>query len=63
MVLDIQDSNIPNLKVPASPVKFSNPSPTIRNYPPLLCEHTKEILKSLGYQEEQIREFRNHIII
>ncbi|MCP1146693.1 CaiB/BaiF CoA transferase family protein [Lysinibacillus endophyticus] len=63
MMVDIEHPNIPNLKVPAFPVKFSNTPPTIRNHPPLLGEHTEEILKSLGYQEEQIEELRSKTII
>ena len=63
MMVDIEHPIIPNLKVPAFPVKFSNTPPTIRNYPPLLGEHTEEVLKRLGYQEEQIEQLRNNTII
>lgn len=63
MMIDIEHPNVPNLKVPAFPVKFSETKPQIRYAPPLLGEHSEEVLRSLGYSDEKIRElFENNVI-
>lgn len=46
-----------------SAVKFSETKPTIRRQPPLLGEHSSEILKELGYEEEKIKELANQAVI
>jgi len=44
------------------PVKFSKMALKIKP-PPLLGQHTEEILESLGYNQKQINEFKNRGII
>ncbi|MFJ8063206.1 CaiB/BaiF CoA transferase family protein [Psychrobacillus sp. NPDC096426] len=63
MMLDIEHPSVPNLKVPAFPVKFSATPPTVRYAPPLLGEHTNEVLQGLGYTEEAIERLRSQAII
>jgi len=40
------------------PVKFSQDQPELRIPPPLLGEHTREILKAIGYDERTIENLR-----
>ena len=45
------------------PVKLSNSENTIERRPPILGEHTEEILKDLGFTNEEIKEFKEKRII
>jgi formyl-CoA transferase/CoA:oxalate CoA-transferase len=45
------------------PVKLSNSDNLIKKRPPLLGEHTDEILQNLGFTEENIKEFKEKRII
>ena len=51
---------IPNI---GSPIKYSRTPLPIRSLAPKVGTHTKEILKSLGYSIENIREFTQKGII
>ena len=51
------------IKQVALPIKFSKTPSKIKTPPPLLGEHTEDILKSLGYSEEKIIGFKKLKII
>ncbi|MHA1254116.1 MAG: CaiB/BaiF CoA transferase family protein [Promethearchaeota archaeon] len=51
---------IPNI---ASPIKMSRTPLKIRSLAPKIGEHTKEVLKSLNYTDEEIRNFKKKGII
>jgi len=46
-----------------SAVKFSETQPTIRRRPPLLGEHSEEILKEIGLSDEEVRSLRENGVI
>jgi len=54
------DGDIPQQ---AFPVKFSQDQPALRILPPLLGEHTQEILKALGYAESTIEILRTNGVV
>jgi crotonobetainyl-CoA:carnitine CoA-transferase CaiB-like acyl-CoA transferase len=62
-MMEVEHPNIPNLKVPAFPVKFSETPTSVRYHPPLMGEHTNEVLQELGYSEEEIERLKNNAII
>lgn len=63
MMIEINHPIVPELKVPGFPVKLSNTPASLRHHPPLLGEHTNEVLSELGYSEQQIEELRNGNVI
>ncbi|KAL2820941.1 CoA-transferase family III domain-containing protein [Aspergillus cavernicola] len=51
------------IKVISPPVKYSNAEPSIRRPPPLLGEHSDEILMEIGLTAEEIEELRGSKVI
>jgi crotonobetainyl-CoA:carnitine CoA-transferase CaiB-like acyl-CoA transferase len=63
MVVDVEHPKIPDLRVPGIPIKLSNTPGSVRRPPPLLGEHTDEILESLGYEGNEINSLRDSGVV
>ena len=64
MLIHIQHSEIGDLRLVGSPLKFSETPVEYKLPPPRLGEDTEEVLKELlGYTAEQIAELRAHNVI
>ncbi|MFD6209920.1 CaiB/BaiF CoA transferase family protein [Peribacillus sp. NPDC060253] len=63
MMIDIEHPNVKDLKVPGFPVKLSETPSNVRRHPPLLGEHTDEVLGELGYSSTQIEELKRGKVI
>ena len=63
MMVPIAHPNVPDLQVPAFPVKFSATPAKVHSPPPLLGEHTNEVLQQLGYTDEEIAHLKIEEII
>lgn len=63
MVQDFDCSYNVKLKMVGPAATFKNSSNRIRREPPLLGQHTDEILTSLGYNAERIKLLRSKHVI
>ena len=58
MIADVPHPEIPDLRMPASPIRLSESPATVRSYPPRLGEHTDEVLRELSYSRQAIASMR-----
>jgi crotonobetainyl-CoA:carnitine CoA-transferase CaiB-like acyl-CoA transferase len=47
------------VRAPGIPVRFSDTPGSVRRHPPLLGEHTDEVLQDLGYTVAEIAKLRS----
>ena len=52
-----------DVRMPGSPMHLSRTPPSIRRHPPLLGEHTEEVLEELGYSSEEIDRLASRDIV
>lgn len=58
MVLEMPHPTAGKVRMTGFPYKFSETPATLRRAPPLLGQHTDEVLKECGYTDEQISSMR-----
>ena len=63
MMVEAEDPARGKMKLLGIPVKLSNTPGDIRLMPPLLGQHTEEVLKELGYSEEEVKELKSRGIV
>jgi len=64
MVVEIPHPQGGSVKVPGNPIKLSRNNEESFTHPPLLGEHTAEVLSALlGYDEEDIQKLKENGII
>ncbi|GAB7093599.1 CaiB/BaiF CoA-transferase family protein [Halolamina litorea] len=51
------------VQLPGSPMRFSEYAADARRHPPLLGEHTEEVLAETGYSEDRIAELRENGVL
>lgn len=63
IIKDIPHPFIEGLKSPVFPVKFSDVDIEVRSHPPMLGEHTIEVLQELGYEKNDIEKLSNDGVV
>ena len=64
MIAEVPHPTIGTLRLTGIPIKYSETPGVIRRHPPLLGEHTGEVLaEALGYSSEQIEALRKRNVI
>ncbi|MEJ5300122.1 MAG: CaiB/BaiF CoA-transferase family protein [Thermodesulforhabdaceae bacterium] len=63
MVVEVPHPKAGKVKLVASPMKLSLTPCTVERHPPLLGEHTEEVLQELGYSYEEIKALREKGVI
>ena len=63
MVVNIPHPNVPDLRVPNSPLKLTETPPNVRLAPPLLGQHNEDILVEMGYDLNKIASLREKGVI
>lgn len=63
MVVTVDHPACGDIKMVNTPVKYSETQPTIRSAPPLLGQHTDEVVKNLGYNEDEIKALKEGGVI
>ena len=63
MIAELTHPNVPELRIPNSPLKLAETPSEIRRPPPLLGQHNDEILGELGYDMDAIARLKQEGVI
>lgn len=63
MIVEMEHPKAGKIKVLGNPIKLSRTPPQYKLHPPLLGQHSEEILKELGFTDEDISKLREESII
>ena len=64
MVKEVEHPTCGPIKLVNTPVKYSYSEPSIRTPPPLLGQHTDEVLRDVvGMQEDEIKSMRQEGVV
>ncbi|MFB4164996.1 CaiB/BaiF CoA transferase family protein [Alteribacillus sp. JSM 102045] len=63
MILEVDHPIVKNLKMAGFPIKLSDTPASLKRHPPLLGEHTDEILSELGLTPDYIKDLKTKKVV
>lgn len=63
MIEDLPHAYVPDLAVPRLPLNFSKSSSSMQSAPPMLGEHTEQVLRDMGFSSEQIAALKDDKVV
>ena len=63
MIKAIEDFRVPDFRIIDLPFRINEERGHIQALPPLLGEHTEEVLTALNYSEEQLQQFKTESVV
>ena len=63
MVVDMEHPTAERVRLVGSPLHLSRTPVSYRSHPPLVGEHTDEVLRALGYTEDEVQQFRSEGVV
>jgi crotonobetainyl-CoA:carnitine CoA-transferase CaiB-like acyl-CoA transferase len=63
MVVELEHPSAGTIRMTGIPVKFSETPGAVETPPPLLGEHTGEVLRGLGYSQAEIGALREKGVV
>ncbi len=63
MITSVEHPTLGNVDLTGVPIRFYNTPGSIRRHPPLIGEHTVELLEEVGYSKEEIAELQSQGLI
>jgi crotonobetainyl-CoA:carnitine CoA-transferase CaiB-like acyl-CoA transferase len=62
-VVDFEDPVFDKIKIPGYPVHFSKNSAGTRSFGPTIGQHTDQVLRQMGYTDDEIRKLKKEKVI
>jgi crotonobetainyl-CoA:carnitine CoA-transferase CaiB-like acyl-CoA transferase len=63
MIVEVETAGSGTLRLPGVPIKFSDAAGSVRTGPPRLGEHSRQIVRELGYEDADVERLESAGVI